>query len=53
MVLLRIIKFERTKTRYFLSYGSLVKILTDNNREDRKTASQTGIEIKILRSNKE
>jgi hypothetical protein len=37
----------------FLSYGSLVGILTENDRQGRKTSSQKGVEIKILRSKKE
>jgi len=42
-----------TKTQYFLSYGSLLQILTENNTEKRKTSSQTAVEIRILRSKKE
>jgi hypothetical protein len=30
-----------------------VQILKENNREERKTSSQTGVEIKILSSKKE
>jgi hypothetical protein len=52
-VILRIIKFLRTITQYFLSYGSLVQILTDNNRQESKTSSQTAVENTILRLKKE
>ena len=46
-------KYYMTITQFFLSYGSLVQILTANNREERKTPSQTAVEITILRSKKE
>jgi hypothetical protein len=36
-----------------ITHGSLVQILTENNREERKTSSQTAEEIAILRSKKE
>jgi hypothetical protein len=42
-----------TITQYFLLYGSPVQILTENNTEERKTSSQTAVEITILRSKKE
>jgi len=41
-----------TTTQYFISYGSLVQILTENNTEERKTSSHTAVEITILRSKK-
>jgi hypothetical protein len=50
---LSIIKFCITITQSFPSYGSLVQILTEINKEESKTSSQTGIEIEILRSEKE
>ena len=52
IVILRIIKFYMTITQSCLSYG-LVLILTENNREERKTSSQTAEEITTLRSKKE
>ena len=42
-----------TTTQYFISYGSLVQILTENNTKERKTSSHTAVEITILRSKKE
>jgi hypothetical protein len=53
IVILRIIKFYTTITQSCLSYGPLMQILTGNNREERKTSSQTAEEITILRSKKE
>jgi hypothetical protein len=41
-----------TITQFFLPYGSLVQILKENNTEERKTSSQTAVEITILRSKK-
>jgi len=39
-----------TITQSCLSYGSLVQILTENNKEERKTSFQTTEEITILGS---
>ena len=44
---------DMTITQSCLSYGPLVQILTENNREERKTSSQIAEEITILRSKKE
>jgi hypothetical protein len=46
-------KIQKKITQFFLSYGSLVQILTDNNGEERKIASKTGVETTMLRSKKE
>jgi len=46
-------KGYKTVTQSFLSYGSLVQILTENNSRKSKISSQIAVEIKILRSKKE
>jgi len=42
-----------TITQSFVSYGSLVQVLRENNTEERKTSSHSGVKIKISRSKKE
>ena len=42
-------KIIKDNNNLLLSKGSVVQLLTGNNREERKTTSQAGVEITILR----
>jgi len=46
-------KILKDNSTIFASYGSLLEILTENNKQERKTSSQTAADITILRSKKE